>query len=99
NGLFTVALNFGAVFDGTPRWLEISECTNGLGTFATLAPRQQLMPAPYAVFANSASNLLGTLPTAQLTGTFTGDGSGLTNLNVASFTGSVSNLTLTGNLN
>ena len=99
NGLFTVTLDFGAVFDGTPRWLEISERANGVGSFATLAPRQQLSSAPYAVFANSASNLLGTLPTAQLTGTFTGDGGGLTNLNVASFTGSVSNLTLTGNLN
>src|ERR1035438_6426468 len=31
NGLFTVALDFGAVFDGTPRWLEISERTNGGG--------------------------------------------------------------------
>src|ERR1035438_700603 len=43
NGLFTVALDFGAVFDGTPRWLEISERTNGVGTFATLAPRQFLL--------------------------------------------------------
>src|ERR1035438_6612323 len=54
NGLFTVALDFGAVFDGTPRWLEISERTNGVGTFATLAPRQLLAAAPYATFAASA---------------------------------------------
>src|ERR1035438_10185703 len=31
NGLFTVTLDFGAVFDGTPRWLEISERTNNVG--------------------------------------------------------------------
>jgi len=37
NGLFTVTLDFGAVFDGTPRWLEISERTNGVGAFGTLA--------------------------------------------------------------
>ncbi len=46
NGLFTVALDFGAVFDGTPRWLEISERTNGLGAFGTLAPRQLLAAGP-----------------------------------------------------
>ena len=54
NGLFTVALDFGAVFDGTPRWLEISERTNGVGIFATLAPRQYLAAAPYATYAASA---------------------------------------------
>ena len=54
NGLFTVTLDFGAVFDGTPRWLEISERTNGPGAFATLAPRQLLAAAPYATYAASA---------------------------------------------
>ncbi|MGA2556612.1 MAG: tail fiber domain-containing protein [Verrucomicrobiota bacterium] len=54
NGLFTVTLDFGAVFDGTPRWLEISERTNGVGAFGTLAPRQLLAAAPYATYAASA---------------------------------------------
>ncbi len=70
NGLFTVTLDFGAgMFPGAARWLEIGVRTNGSGSFATLAPRQQLTPAPYAVMAGSASNLLGTLPANQLGGT------------------------------
>lgn len=67
NGLFTVPLDFGGVFDGNPRWLEISVQKNG-GGFTTLAPRQQITPTPYAVFANTASNLSGSLPAAQLNG-------------------------------
>ena len=51
NGLFTVTLDFGAVFDGSMRWLELSERTNGAGSFVTLSPRQPLAAAPYAVFA------------------------------------------------
>jgi hypothetical protein len=59
NGLFTVTLDFGAVFDGTPRWLEISERTNNVGAFATLAPRQLLAAAPYATYAASAGTVPG----------------------------------------
>jgi hypothetical protein len=70
NGLFTVALDFGSgVFTGAARWLEIGVRTNGSGIFTTLSPRQPLMAAPYAVMANTASNLLGTLPASQLSGT------------------------------
>jgi Chaperone of endosialidase len=69
NGLFTVVLDFGANFLGADRWLEISVRTNGGSGFSTLSPRQQLTPTPYAIFANFASNLLGTLPATQLSGT------------------------------
>jgi hypothetical protein len=31
NGLFTAPLDFGNVFDGTPRWIEISVQKNGSG--------------------------------------------------------------------
>ena len=68
NGLFSTPLNFGSQFDGTPRWLEITVQKNG-GSFTTLSPRQQILAVPYAIMANSASNLLGTLPVAQLVGT------------------------------
>jgi len=69
NGLFTVTLDFGAgMFFGADRWLEVGVRTNGAADFITLSSRQSLTPAPYAVFANTASNLLGTLPAAQLTG-------------------------------
>ena len=45
---------------------------DGVNGFAALSPVQNLTPAPYAIQslnANSASNLLGTLPVAQLSGT------------------------------
>jgi len=69
NGLFTMALDCGNVFDGNIRWLDIAVRTNGAGSFSSLSPRQQLTPVPYAITANSASNLLGTLPAVKLTGT------------------------------
>ena len=70
NGLFTTIVDFGpGVFTGTSNWLEIAVRTNGTGGFTTLAPRQQLTPAPYAIFAGSASNLAGVLPAGQLSGT------------------------------
>ena len=70
NGLFTVSLNFGpGIFSGANYWLQIAVRTNGAGSFTTLSPRQPLLPVPYAIFANTASNLLGSLPSAQLSGT------------------------------
>src|SRR5258706_4907750 len=55
NGLFTVPIDFGNQYDGSPRWLEIAERTNGGGAFTTLAPRQQLTATPYAIYASSAA--------------------------------------------
>ena len=70
NGLFTVTLDFGSVFNGNARWLEIGVRTNGGSSdFTVLSPRQALTPTPYAIMANTTSNLLGTLPAAQLSGT------------------------------
>jgi hypothetical protein len=70
NGLFTTTIDFGpGVFTGAAYWLDLAVCTNGSTTFTELAPRQPLTATPYAVMANSASNLLGVLPTAQLSGT------------------------------
>jgi hypothetical protein len=69
NGLFTTLLDFGpGIFTGTNYWLGISVRTNGGTTFTALSPRQPLTPTPYAIFANTASNLSGTLPSAQLSG-------------------------------
>jgi microcystin-dependent protein len=59
NGLFTVPLDFGpGVFTGTNYWVEMGVRTNGGGGFATLVPRQQLTPTPYALYAAQASNTL-----------------------------------------
>src|SRR5690242_7998512 len=70
NGLFTVILDFGNQFNGNSRWLEIGVRTNGGGAFSTLEPRKPLTPTPYAIMTGSASNFLGTLPAAQLSGTY-----------------------------
>jgi YVTN family beta-propeller protein len=106
NGLFTVALGFNSsIFDGTPRWLEIGVGPGGTHAYTNLEPRQAVTPAPYAIFANTAGTLSGTLSSTQvtgaisltqlpasvvtngasgvnITGTFSGDGSGLTGLPV-----------------
>jgi hypothetical protein len=56
-GLFTVTLDFGAAaFPGNPRWLQVAvRSPAGSGTFTTLSPRQGLSPAPYAIYAATAS--------------------------------------------
>lgn len=70
NGLFSAIVDFGpGVYTGANYWLEVAVRTNGGGAFMKLSPRQPLTPAPYAVFANTASNLTGVLPVAQLGGT------------------------------
>ena len=69
NGLFTVLIDFGSgVWNGETNWLEIGVETNGAGSFTTLAPRQQLTPTPYAIYAESvaASGINGTLTNGQL---------------------------------
>jgi hypothetical protein len=64
NGLFTVTLDPGAgVFTGAERWLEIAVCTNGVGDFTALAPRQPLTAAPYAILAG---NVGGTVAAANI---------------------------------
>ena len=114
NGLFTVPLDFGGVFNGSNYWLDISVSQAGSNTFSELSPRQLIMPTPYAIYsatagsaatagtagiagsANSvsAANIIGTVQVTQLpvgvvmnnqngvalTGTFSGNGSGLTSL-------------------
>jgi hypothetical protein len=70
NGLFLTAIDFGAgIFSGSNHWLEVDVKTNLAGSYTVLTPLQAVTPAPYAIMANSASNLLGTLPAAQLSGT------------------------------
>ncbi len=73
NGLFTVTIDFGSnpnPFTGPARWLQIDSASNSASPiFIPMNPRQQLTPAPYAIFAATASNLSGTLPTGQLSGT------------------------------
>src|ERR1051325_3076866 len=102
NGLLTVTLDFGAdVFTGADRWLEIGVRTNGGGVFTPLDPRQKITSTPYAITAGnmtgvvSNSSLSGSYsnaltlnnPANQFTGTFIGNGSGLSNVNAQTLGG------------
>jgi hypothetical protein len=106
NGLFTVSLAFNpAAFDGSARWLDIGVTTNGGATFSSLTPRQPVTATPYAMIAG---NVTGAIPLAQLppsvvtngasgvniTGTFSGNGAGVTNINLAANSGGA--LTISG---
>ena len=77
NGLFSLALDFGNVFNGSNYWLELAVRTNGALQFTTLSPRQLVTPTPYAIYspyagtagiANSvaSTNITGPVPLAQL---------------------------------
>jgi len=55
NGLFTVQLDFGSVFDGNERYLETAvRPGSSTGSYTTLTPRQPLTAAPYAHYAAGA---------------------------------------------
>jgi hypothetical protein len=68
NGVFSVSLDFGDVFEGTAYWLQIGVRSNGTGSFKALSPRQEITPTPYAIYAEgaNATGLTGTVPIAQL---------------------------------
>jgi hypothetical protein len=55
SGLFTVTLDFGAVWDGGERYLQIAVRPTGSGSYTTLSPRVKINPTPYAIRAGSAS--------------------------------------------
>ncbi len=56
-GIFSVQLDFGAnAFPGANRFLEISARLNGVASFTTLSPRQQITSTPYAIRSLNASS-------------------------------------------
>jgi hypothetical protein len=55
DGVFTVGLDFGDVFDGTAMWLEIFVRPGAsTGGYQQLLPRQALTAAPFAAYAKRA---------------------------------------------
>src|SRR5580765_3974276 len=69
NGLFTTTMDFGSgIFDGGPVFLQLEVRTNGAVSYTVLAPRQQLMPTPYAIYAGGAGGggITGTIPASAL---------------------------------
>jgi hypothetical protein len=50
NGFFTVEIDFGPIFTGEARFLEIGvRVGDSSGAYTTLSPRQELTPTPYAL--------------------------------------------------
>src|SRR5436190_12540036 len=100
NGLFAVSLDFGsAAFTGPARWLDIAVRPGASsGAYTNLSPRQLITATPYAI---RAANLSGTLPLSQLpaavvtngasgltlSGTFTGNGASVSNVNALTLNG------------
>lgn len=106
NGIFTVQLDFGAaVFaTGADLYLEISvRLAGSTGGYTSLAPRQRITSAPYAIHsleattAGNAANLNGVAASGYLQ--TNGSGSGLTNLNASQITiGTLSDAQLSANV-
>ncbi len=95
NGLFVVTLDFGpGIFTGGNCWLDIAVQTNGGASFSSLTPRQPVLPVPYAIFSTGASNVLGTVPAAQVSGASTNQ---VTFTNVNNTFGGTFNGTFSGN--
>lgn len=73
NGLFTAAIDFGTgIFNGSNYWLEVDVRANGVGSYTPLTPLQAVTPAPYAIYAETAGNVSGTISSANLSGTYNG---------------------------
>jgi len=93
-GLFITTIDFGAgIFTGSNYWLEVDVKTNNAGSYTVLSPLQVVTPTPYAIMANTASNLLGTLPVAQLsagTANISISGNATTATTANNFSGSLS---------
>jgi len=63
NGLFSVALDFGVVFQGQRIWMEIAVRPNGSALDpSVLSPLQELTPTPYAIYAENAASIGGITP-------------------------------------
>lgn len=94
-GVFSIALDFGSVFSGAERWLELEvKLSSDLpAAYQILSPRHEVKPAPFALFSMST----GLIPDSALVGTYTqrikltntsntlvGDGAGISNLSASS---------------
>lgn len=61
DGLFSTALDFGDVFNGTAYWLGVTVRPGASGgSYTPLMPRSPMLPAPYAVSAHTMKTDLAT---------------------------------------
>ncbi|MBN1486242.1 MAG: hypothetical protein JW981_01295, partial [Anaerolineae bacterium] len=59
DGLFTVALDFGNIFENNKLYLEVGvRPGSSTGSYTILSPRQEITPAPYAQYAVRAGSAL-----------------------------------------
>ena len=56
DGLLSLPLDFGDVFGGEERWLEVAIFDSTTESFTVLGPRQRLAPTPYAHYAVDAAH-------------------------------------------
>jgi microcystin-dependent protein len=87
NGVFVASLDFGDVFDGPARWLEISARPGGSANpFTNTFPRQAITAAPYSTFANNGvppGNISASASTSVPAGWLLCDGSAVSRTNYA----------------
>jgi hypothetical protein len=60
DGSFAIKLDFGGVFDGNERWLEIGVRPgdqNDPNVYTLLSPRQEVTPTPYSLYAKTAGGV------------------------------------------
>src|SRR5258706_2073633 len=68
NGIFAVKLDFGSVFPGANRYLEIRVRLTGQPTLTPLVPRQLVNSSPYSVKSLNADTAANAINAAQLGG-------------------------------
>ena len=69
NGVFTVQLDFGGVFDGSDQYLQISVFSTATNAYVPLSPRQKITSAPYSIKSLNAATADTATNSLQLGGT------------------------------
>ena len=86
DGLFTIELDFGDVFDGREFWIEVSVRPSVGEEYTTLVPRQAVTATPYALYAQGGPWSAG--DGLELVGTeFRGKGTAYQNLVIVAKSG------------
>lgn len=67
DGLVSTTLDFGPVFDGNRRWVQVEVKGAADPAFVLLTPRQEILPVPYAMWSGAGGSslqlpFLGVLP-------------------------------------
>ena len=68
NGVFTVGLDYGEVFNGLPTWIRIAIRPAGVGGLTILDPRQKINSVPNAIYSVAAGTASESLNSAKLDG-------------------------------